>query len=168
MNDHRFDAAARLLADVRSRRAALRTLLGAALGAALAVPQVVPAGAATCSANGAKCDPATPTDCCTGTCKKHKGKFKCAPAGSAQGCAKQLDVCRVGAPAPCPANPGGPVCIEGKKGKPLCVSNARCAACTCDADCTTNFGPTARCIKGCTTCQQVGLSTACAVPAPSI
>jgi hypothetical protein len=45
MNDRRFDAAARLLTDVRSRRATVRMLLGAGLGAAFVTREAQPAAA---------------------------------------------------------------------------------------------------------------------------
>lgn len=165
MDGKRFDAWVRA---VQTRRGAVRSF--AAVGAALGLPQV--AGAVTiCDANGAKCDPATPETCCTLTCKKskkHKNKFKCAPAGSAQGCTKKQDVCSGGSPVGgCPDNPAAQGCIAGK-GKPICADEAQCFPCQSDADCTTELGPTARCVKGCKACQfQAGqFTSACVVPAP--
>jgi hypothetical protein len=50
----------------------------------------------------------------------------------------------------------------------LCASGGECRACAKDADCTQEFGPTARCVKGCNVCRsQAGsFNSACVVPAP--
>jgi hypothetical protein len=164
MDGKRFDA---WVQGLQTRRGAVRSLV--AVGAAIGLPATVLAGPVACDPNGAKCDPATPETCCTGTCKKqkHKRKFKCAPAGSAQGCTKQQDVCSGIFVEGCPGNSNATGCIVGK-GKPLCADDAECRQCKTDADCTTEFGPTARCVKGCSACRsQTGsFTTACAVPAP--
>jgi hypothetical protein len=161
MDGNRFDAWVRAL---QSRRTAVRTLAGAA---ALVLPARALAGPAACAGNGSKCDPTTPEQCCTGNCAKRKGKFKCAPAGSAQGCTKQQDACHGVETQGCPDNPGSVGCVVGK-GKPLCASDASCRKCKSDADCTTEFGPTARCVKGCNACKGLpgGFTSACVVPAP--
>jgi hypothetical protein len=161
MEAARFDALVRRL---DSRRGALRTAAGLAGGLALTVGHVA---AAPCVPNGAKCDPAAPQTCCTDTCKKRKGKFKCAPAGAAFGCTKKLDFCRGVLDTPCPHNPAGESCVVGK-GKPICSTGAFCRKCAKDADCTTEFGPTARCVTGCAVCKQLpgAFTSVCAVPAP--
>src|SRR5689334_2492630 len=128
MDGQRFDAWVR---GMHSRRTAVQILVG--LGAAVGLPQAAGAATAICDPNGTKCDPATPDTCCTGTCKKRKGKFKCAPAGSAQGCTKKQDACRGVMTTGCPDNTTAAGCLAGK-GKPLCVSDGQCRSCTSDAD----------------------------------
>lgn len=138
-------------------------------GAALGVPATARAGVpAPCDPNGMRCDPATPEHCCTGTCKKRHGKFKCAPAGKAYGCTKKRDYCRGVALETCPDNPAGSQCVIAKKGKLLCVTRVDCAQCDSDADCTSGLGAqTGRCIKGCRFCAETeGIDSACVVPAP--
>src|SRR4051794_19760935 len=102
---------------LRSRRSAMRTLAG--LSAAFIGPRAVAADPTVCLANGAKCHPTNAAACCTGTCKKRKGKFTCVPAGQAFGCTKQLDECIDNRQTPCPHNPTGTACIGGEKSKPL-------------------------------------------------
>jgi hypothetical protein len=147
---------------------AVRTLGGVAALATASRLGLAPAAARDCLTNGAACDPASAADCCTGACKKHKGKFKCAPAGSAQGCTKALNSC-TGAMALCP-DASGPFgqCVNGKKGKPLCYSVGACIACKHDADCVGSLGLAARCIKGCPLCLSMeGVNSACVLPVPS-
>jgi hypothetical protein len=164
MDTARFDGWVR---DLHTRRGAMRSLVGIAV----ALGMTRTAEAVTCSANGSKCNPATPDTCCTATCKKHKGKFKCAPAGQAFGCTKLNDTCRPILDIQCPDNPDG-VCIggESKKSKPLCVTNPNCSFCRNDADCALVLSePTARCIKGCPKCKAVdGSNGACVVPVPPV
>lgn len=158
-----FDAWVR---EWRTRRGALRSLI--AVGTALGAPHAARAGVPTCDANGSRCDPATLNTCCTGTCKKHKGKFRCAPAGKAYGCTKKQDGCHGAPPTGCPDNLAGTGCVAGNKGKPLCiVGDAKCAPCKRDADCAFGAGPTARCVKRCAACKKnQGINSACVVPAP--
>jgi hypothetical protein len=159
----------RWVRDLHTRRGVLGALAG--IGATLGMTR--PVGAvAECAAPGSGCDPANAADCCSGICKKHKHKHKCAPVGSAQGCTKALDGCRTGADNPCPGNPGAGTCIGGQKSAPLCVDRIVCAPCKTDADCVGvgALGPTARCRKGCAFCQELaGVDTVCVEPvAPPI
>jgi len=164
MHATRFDIFVRSL---RSRRRAV--LLGTGFGAALLLPRTEVA-AGSCLPNGTRCDPAQPGACCTGTCKKHKNHkrkvtFKCGPAGSAQGCTKELDLCRDRGESLCPGNHNG-VCINDNKGKPLCIAEGHCRDCATDADCA-DLGAAARCIKGCKFCTDLGFpNSQCVVPAP--
>ena len=163
MDGERFD---RLIQSERSRRGVLTALLVGGLATGRARPAA--AGAPACTPNGETCDSASPDGCCSGSCKKHKGKFKCAPAGTAQGCTKALNSCK-GAMAVCP-DASGTIgqCVNGKKGKPLCYSVGACIACKHDADCVGSLGLAARCIKGCPICVgMMGVNSACVLPVPS-
>lgn len=164
MNGTGFD---HLVRSLPSRRRLLLTAMGGLLAAGVARP--TPAGAVPCLPNGATCDPNSAGACCTGTCKKHKGKHRCAPAGEAFGCttSKKTDICATGVPAtPCPENPAG-FCIVARtkrQRQPLCLAAAACdIACQSDADCVAHFGgpPTVRCIKHCNLCPSM---TSCVVP----
>jgi hypothetical protein len=166
MDGHRFDHLARTL---RSRRGVLAAMLAGGLAGGLARPAA--AEAPICMPNGERCDPATPEECCTATCKKHNGKFKCAPAGQAYGCGKSkaTDVCKGGGPLACPDNLAG-VCVVARtmrKKRPLCVLPGNiCAECSSDDDCVAESGnPTARCLKKCSACASSSANTICVIPA---
>jgi hypothetical protein len=159
MEGNAFDAIVRRL---RTRRDAMRAV--AAFGAVVGLwRNGAAAEPAACLVTGVRCLRADPSACCSGICKKHRGKAKCAPAGSAQGCTKQLDGCLTAMATPCPHNPAG-LCIGGQQGKPVCSTVTTCAACHADADCA-GLDPTARCIRGCSLCAGSG-NAACVVPAP--
>lgn len=167
MDDARFDGFVRRL---HSRRGVVRALLGG--GAALGVATMAKAAAGQCLATGSECDPASPDLCCSGRCKKHKHQFRCAPAGAAWGCLKQLDSCSARALEACPEHPSG-LCVNDNKGKPLCIVAGEglgvCFACTRDDDCMTDFGPTARCLKHCQACKRkAGIGSICVVPVPVV
>jgi hypothetical protein len=155
-----------LIRSLPSRRRLLIAILGGGLAAG--VVRSAPAGAAPCLPAGAKCDPTNAAACCTGTCKKHNGKHKCAPAGEALGCttSKETNICETGMASPCPDNQAG-FCIVARtkrKQQPLCLAAADCSFdCTSDADCVDHFGgpPTIRCIKHCNLCAS---TTSCVVP----
>lgn len=164
VDDAAFDAFVRRF---QTRRGVIRTLLGGAAAVGVARP-VLAGGPIPCDANGSVCDPAATFHCCTGYCKKHKGKFRCAPAGAPRGCKKKFDAC-LGKLYPCPDDPDG-VCVRDNKGKPLCVSanaaGSGCMPCQSDADCADDAFPTARCIKHCKSCTLKSGGTACVIPAP--
>lgn len=155
-----------LVRSLPSRRRVLIAVLGSALAAGVARP--APAGAAPCLPNGATCDPNNAGACCTGTCKRHKGKHRCAPAGEAFGCTKseKTNICATRMASACPDNQAG-FCIVARtkrKQQPLCIAAADCSFdCESDADCVAHFGgpPTVRCIKHCNLCPSM---TSCVVP----
>jgi hypothetical protein len=163
MDGTRFD---HLVRSLPSRRRVLVALLGGGLASALARP--TPAGAVGCLENGTKCDPNNAGACCTGTCKKHKRKHTCAPAGEAFGCttSKKTNICATGVPSQCPDKQAGFCIVAGtrRKRQPLCLAAADCSFdCTSDADCVAHFGgpPTIRCVKHCNLCAS---TTSCVVP----
>lgn len=163
MQPQRFD---RLTRSLHARRAVIQTLTGLAAGVGLARPA---SAVAECGAPGSTCDPTDPTFCCSGICKKskHGKKARCAPAGSAFGCAKQDNACPAGRISVlCPANPGNAeaFCVNDNKGKPLCATQATCVDCRRDTDCVNDFGTLARCIKKCANCKEQGFKSACVVP----
>lgn len=165
MANTRFD---RLTRTLHSRRGALQTLVGA--GAAFGFGRSAQARPRpACFVTGEKCDPNHGADCCTGSCKKHKGKHKCSPVGEALGCTTdpETDYCRNGgAPLQCPDHLGG-ICVVVAKQQPLCVDGIDCVVCQSDADCiASGFGPTGRCVKQCALCEKFGLTTACVSPSP--
>jgi hypothetical protein len=165
MDGERFD---RLIQSERSRRGVLTALLVGGLATGRARPAA--AGAPACTPNGETCDSAWPDGCCSGSCKKHKGKFKCAPAGQAFGCpaSKSTDVCKGGGPIACPDKPAG-TCVVARtkrKNKPLCMLGGQCVECLTDADCVAKLSDlTARCLKRCSACGSSGGSTICVIPA---
>jgi hypothetical protein len=164
MDGARFDRLARKL---HSRRAVARAFVGggAALGFGRAAQaRVRPA----CFVTGEKCDPNNQTQCCSGDCKKHKGKHTCAANFRAFGCTtdRTTDFCRNGGTmVDCPnpgAEPGS--CLVSAKKKPLCFRAFECVPCHSDADCVIEFGIlVAVCVKACSFCDAQG-GSACVVP----
>jgi hypothetical protein len=167
MEAFRFDAFVR---DLLSRRGMVQAVLGG--GAALGMARPAAAGKVICGGNGSTCDPNTPSQCCTGHCKKHKGKYRCAPVGASWGCRRKRDSCSGHTLRACPEQPAG-LCVNDDKGKPLCIVAGEglqtCAICTRDDDCVADFGPTARCIKHCKACEKkAGIASVCVVPVPVV
>jgi hypothetical protein len=90
VDQDRFDAWTRRIASRSHRRAAAKLLTGGALGAVFAAFGLTAATAGPdCGADGAPCK--KKTDCCSGACKRKKGKKKgkCQPCQAA--CCRDAD-----------------------------------------------------------------------------
>jgi hypothetical protein len=158
VNDTVFDTAARTLAATGSRRATLRLAASAVLGAI--ATRWIPAAAASvevCRGGGARCQQGA--QCCSGTCKKRRGKRSgtcrrfgnalagnCAPIAMCQ--EQRAPVCRV-------IDGNGQVndgkCYPVGENSAICARTFACdlisPICQNDADCAAaGFGPDSLCI----------------------
>lgn len=158
MNFERFDGLARAFGRAATRRGVVRGVVTTSLAGAVGIG--VGRDALACQPDGTKCSAGAARLCCSGVCKKHGKRRRCAAAPSAFGCTNDpaTDTC-AGNHAPCPQKPTGQ-CIVDEKSRPLCYGAALCIPCVKDADC----GAGARCIKDCDACSARG-GTACVVPA---
>lgn len=178
MDDSRFDAIARALAGVATRRGAL-----AALAALAGIPVKTAARKrhhdhpatrrqvqveARCRLNGSPCT--TGAQCCSRKCEGGKGRKKCKSC-MLKACSSKADLCRGGAICGCKGNPDC-ACWTGIGGDQVCASlpYGVCAPCENDATCEGLSGVAgSRCIKAddkACGCKSAGnpRGTACVAP----
>ncbi|MFN8589817.1 MAG: hypothetical protein U0031_00055 [Thermomicrobiales bacterium] len=157
MDDRRFDAIARSLGHVATRRDALALLVALA-----GIPVNTAARKrqhhdhppphrqvqveARCRLNGSPCN--TSAQCCSRKCEGGKGHKKCKSC-TLKACSAKADLCRGGAICGCKGNPNC-ACWTGIAGDPVCASlpYGVCTPCENDATCEGLFGVAgSRCIK---------------------
>jgi hypothetical protein len=147
MDERRFDEFARQLAvEGRSRRTAIKSLLGAVIGGAIAVTGTRGGDAATCRAPGSACR--EHANCCFKNClpasKFRDRRSRCSCEGGALPCG--ADCCKGANAACCP----GDGCVD------LATDPQHCGACGNAAETDRNEG----CCNGQIT--QLGTDTQCA------
>ena len=140
MDERRLDAAARALARVGSRRAALRLAAGGGLAAVLTRLGRREATAA-CRKNGKQCSRGG--QCCSGVCKRRT----CRSAPGQGTCTTASDVC-AGTNFGC--KEGQPCsCYVTARGASFCGTrfDTVCSSCDRDEDCEFVTGPGSACIR---------------------
>jgi hypothetical protein len=158
MDAPRFDALARRLAAAPSRRSLLAALVGGATVAAGGPP-----ARAACKPNGARCARSDAGACCSGVCKRKRGKSRCAAAPGARGCTVEANACTTLGSVPCPELPEGAfgLCVPDADGRPFCANTTECFACATNRECAEEFGRPMRCVTCGDLCQSAGFDTAC-------
>ncbi len=166
MDANRFDGFVQSFATNRSRRGVFRAIAAGALGAPVLASRGATAGpVAVCIPNGKKCSTASPELCCSGICKKKKGKAKCQKAFSAFGCTNVQDSCN-GPDIPCPKRAATGLCFVDANHVPFCADadfDFTCMDCSDDAPCINRFGDGAFCLA-CPDCVPFSTNTGCIRP----
>ena len=142
MDDGRLDTAAKTLARLGTRRAALRLVAVGAFGTVLARLGLQEAAAA-CRKNGKEC--ARGGQCCSGLCKRRT----CRPAPGQDICTIERDVCRGTDPVGCGGGQQPCHCYVTARGASFCGANFDqvCSSCDRDEDCEFVTGPGSACIR---------------------
>ena len=157
MDRQAFDDLTRWLARARSRRKVVRGSGAAVLGVFWGLATWNRA-AAVCKSNRQRCQDGG--ECCSGTCKRKKGKKRCRATPGARGCTIE-HACG----AACPGDPNG-FCALRLNDKPFCFIIGKCEACTSDADCIEFSGgnPKARCVQCPELCDAEDNFRQCVIP----
>ncbi len=150
MDEERFDALARTLADgVSSRRRVLRMLMGGGFG--LALNRINPTDTASKELETARkgCrkerrDCRRDNQCCSGSCVR--GTCRRAPGQGT--CTVEKDSCRAGRTLQCNTNPDC-ACVVTARGASFCGNSeeSMCAPCTNNADCAEVTGVGSVCVR---------------------
>jgi hypothetical protein len=166
MDPARFDRLTQTLSTVGSRRAVL-----AAVGTVFALARGQSASAdPTCAANGTRCGGATDLRCCSGWCKRKRGRHKkvCHPAEHQGVCTVEDNICG-GTVIPCGKTIFGASCdcYVTTTGRSFCGEEAKSETrdCTSDRACEQQVGKGAKCVNdSCSSC----VSGICATPCSTL
>ena len=143
MDDGRLDAAAKALATLGTRRAALRLVAVGAFGTVLARLGLQQAAAA-CRKNGKECTRGG--QCCSGLCKRRT----CRPAPGQDICTIEADACRGTDPNGCGGGQQPCNCYVTARGASFCGAGSFahvCSSCVDDRDCEFVTGPGSACVR---------------------
>ncbi|MGH2617341.1 MAG: hypothetical protein ACRDJC_19080, partial [Thermomicrobiales bacterium] len=147
MDGSRFESLVLSITACPSRRRLASAFVAGALSAVAATLGLQQEAEAACRHNGARCR--SDTKCCSGNCRKKKGKRRCRPTPGARGCTIDTPCDET---VPCPGAPDSvdSFCGITLAGKPYCATAApqECADCASHAECEVLLNqPGARCVS---------------------